>query len=227
MAQPRVFAYIITTVGSNYELRGSVPWVKEGKVFFGPCKKKMRTHVREGDYIMGISPAGVGEQRRVLLWMRVGEKMAFAEAYQRGETDRLFRLARRNAIHIRPKRGVGHVDGDPDTYDHIPHATHSTDWRTDIKGKRDVFFTGENCSWVAGKGGPVVTEELVDLLREGIPWRGHATVRNPLTENPRGKHALLTWSAARRVIEWIPEPTKRLLSSSSKARCCQRKCSCE
>jgi len=227
MSDARVFAYIIATVGPNYELRGSVPWVKQGKVFFGPCKKNMRPYVREGDYIMGISPAGVGEQRRVLLWMRVGEKMTFAGAYQRGETDRLFRLARRNAIHIRPKRGVGRLDGDPDMYEHIPHAPHSSDWRTDIKGKRDVFFTGENGSWIAGKDGPQVTEKLVELLREGITWRGHATLRNPLTENPRGKHALLTGNAARRVIDWVPEPTKRLLSSPLRPTCCQRKCSCE
>src|SRR5258708_22451809 len=34
-------------------------------------------------------------------------------------------------IHVRPKRGVDHVDGNPDTYEHIPRADHSTDWRTD------------------------------------------------------------------------------------------------
>ncbi len=81
----RVFAYIISTVGPDYRLIGSVPWVKEGKVFFGPCKKNMRPEVEEGDYIMGISPAGVGRQRRVLLWMRVDKKMTFASAYQRGD----------------------------------------------------------------------------------------------------------------------------------------------
>jgi hypothetical protein len=224
---PRVFAYIIRTVGANYKLTGSVPWVKEGKVFFGPCKKRMRPYVKKGDYVMGISPSGVGEQRRVLLWMRVGEKMTFADAYQRGETDRLFRLARRNAIHVRPRRGTHHVDGVPETYEHIPNADHSSDWRTDIEGERDAFFVGENGSWVAGYGGPVVTQELVDLLRTGVTWKGDATLQNPLTENPRGKHALLKGNAARRVIEWVRKPAKRLLSSPSTASRCHRKCSCE
>lgn len=227
MSTQRVFAYIIASVGPNYKLRGTVPWVKEGKVFFEPCKKNMRPKVQEGDYIMGISPAGVGEHRRVLLWMRVEEKMTFADAYQRGETDRHFRLARRNAIHVRPRRGVDHVHGIPETYEHIPHADHSSDWRTDIEGERDAFFIGDSGSWVAGYGGPVVTQEAVELLREGITWKGNATLQNPLTENPRGKHALLSGSAARRIIEWVPEPTKRLLSSPSTASNCRRRCSCE
>jgi hypothetical protein len=224
---PRVFAYIISTVGPDYRLIGSVPWVKEGKVFFGPCKKRMRPDVKKGDYIMGISPAGVGKQRRVLLWMRAAQPMTFAKAYERGETDRLFRLVRGNAIHVRPKKGIHHLAGNADTYEHIPHATHSSAWRKDIDRKRDAFLVGMRGSWAAGPGGPVVTEELVELLREGVTWKGHSTVQNPLTENPRGKHALLTGNAARRVIDWVPEPTKRLLSSSSRTICCRRNCSCE
>ncbi len=227
MSQPRVFAYIIASVGPNYKLRGTVPWVKKGKVFFGPCKKRMRPGVKNGDYIMGISPAGVGEQRRGLLWMRAEEPMTFAQAYERGETDRLFRLARGNAIHVRPKKGIHNNAGNPDTYEHIPHATHSSDWRTDIDGNRDAFLVGITGSWAAGEHGPLVTEELVDLLRQGITWRGHANIQNPLTESPRGKHALLVGNAARRVIEWVPEPTKPLISSPSRTTCCHRKCSCE
>jgi hypothetical protein len=226
MGDSRVFAYIIASVGPRYKLRGTVPWVKEGTVFFGPCKKKMRPEMKEGDYVMGISPAGVGEHRRVLLWMRVHKKMTFAKAYELGGMDRLFRLARGNAIHVRPKKGIDRVAGNPNTYEHIPHATHSSDWKTDIKGKRDAFFVGDKNSWAAESGGPVVTEELVELLREGIPWRGNPTIENPLTENARGKHALLTGEAARRVIEWVPEPSKRLLSSRSRIKC-GRHCSCE
>jgi hypothetical protein len=226
MRDSRVFAYIIASVGPRYKLRGTVPWVKEGTVFFGPCKKKMRPQMKEGDYVLGISPAGVGERRRVLLWMRVHGGMTFAEAYRRGETDRLFRLARGNAIHVRPKRGIDHVPGNPDTYEHIPHSTHSSDWRTDIQGKRDAFFVGDKDSWAAEAGGPVVTDGLVELLRDEIKWRGKPTIQNPLTENARGKHVLLTGEAARRVIEWVPEPSKRLFSSRSRTRC-GRRCSCE
>jgi hypothetical protein len=225
MSKPRVFAYVIASVGPNYKLRGTVPWVKEGTVFFGPCKKNMRPGMRVGDYVMGISPAGVGKQRRVLLWMHIAEAMTFAQAYNRGETDRLFRFARGNAIHVRPKKGVNHVEGDPDTYEHIPRATHSSDWRTDIRGKRDTFFFGDKDSWAAESGGPVVTQELVELLREGIKWRGKPTIQNPLTENARGKHALLTGEFALSVIHWLPRPRKRLFSSRSRIRC-GRHCSC-
>jgi hypothetical protein len=223
---PRVFAYIIRTVGANYKLTGSVPWVKEGTVFFGPCKKRMRPYVKKGDYIMGISPAGVGQSRRVLLWMRVEKPMTFAEAYERGESDRLFRLARGNAIHVRPKKGIDHVAGNAGAYEHIPHAPHSSHWQSDIEGKKDAFLVGLRGSWVAGRDAPVVTEELVELLREGIKW-GNPTLQNPLTEHARGKHALLTGIAAHRLIKWVPEPNKRLHSSPSNATRCRRKCSCE
>src|ERR1035438_3541305 len=110
---PRVFVYIITTVDAHYHVkRGCVPWVAEEKVFLGPCKMFMRPEVKKGDYIMGISPAG--RTRRVLLWMHVDRPMTFADAYQRGDSDRLFRLARGNAIHVRPKEVGEHVRGNPD-----------------------------------------------------------------------------------------------------------------
>ena len=102
---PRVFAYIISTVEQGCRLNGSVPWVTSGRVFFGPCKKRMRPLVEKGDYIMGLSPASVG-RRRVLLWMKVAEKMTFADAYARGKTDKLFRALRGCAIHVRPAKGV-------------------------------------------------------------------------------------------------------------------------
>jgi hypothetical protein len=226
MPRTRVFAYIIATVGLNYRLRGTVPWVKEGQVFFGPCKKRMRPEMKPGDHVIGISPAGVGKKRRVLLWMRISERMTFAQAYERGETERLFRLARGNAIHVRPRKGVDAVMGDPDSYEHIPHATHSSDWKADIRGERDAFFVGDKNSWAAEDGGPAVTQELVELLREGITWKGNPTIQNPSTENARGKHALLTGKAAGRVIQWVHQPQKRLRSSRSRARC-GRRCSCE
>lgn len=226
MVRPRIFAYIISTVGPGFRLIGSVPWIKEGKVFFGPCKKRMRPEIREEDYIMGLSPAGIGTERRVLLWMRVEKTMTFAQAYARGDSTRVFRLARGHAIHVRPKSGVEHIPGDPNSYEHIPGAPHSSDWETDIKGSRDVFISGADGSWVAGKEGPIVTAELVELLRAGITWRGTPTIQNPLTKNPRGKHALLIGDSARRIISWVREPDRRILSSSSRTTC-QRECSCE
>lgn len=226
VAKPRVFAYVVTTVGRDYKLRGSVPWVVEGKVFFGPCKKKMRPEMKPGDYVMGISPAGVGSHRRVLLWMHIAAAMTFAQAYQRGKDDKLFRFARGNAIHVRPKRGSGEPRGDPGKYEHIPHAPHSSDWRTDIKGKRDVIFVGDSHSWAAEKGGPRVTEELVALLRVGIKWKGKPTIHNPLTENARGKHVLLIGKGANQVIQWVSEPSNRVLNSGSRTSC-HRHCSCE
>lgn len=224
---PRVFAYIIRTVGAGYRLKGAVPWFSGGKIFFGACKKRMRPDVEPGDYIMGISGAGAGRPRRVLLWMKVDKRMTFKEAYERGETDKVFRDVRGTAIHVRPRNVPLHQPGDPGCYEHIHGAPHSDEWQTDLKGKRDVFLTGARGSWVAAKKGPEVTEVLVDLLRDGIKWKGNATVTHPLTENARGKHALLVGATARQIILWVPRvqtpPESNLVSRNA----CARKCSCE
>jgi hypothetical protein len=224
---PRVFAYIIATVLPDYRLNGCVPWVSQDRVFFGPCKKRMRPQLKPGDYIMGISPSGIGKQRRVLIWMQVSEKMTFAEAYLRGNTDRLFRAARGHAIHVRPKEESNLKRGNTASYEHITDAPHAHKWRKDIKGKRDVFLVGSRKSWVAGVNGPEVTGELIELLQKGVNW-GKATVKNPLTQNARGKHAVLSGRDARRVLDWVPRVSKRVQNSEPATRSvCVRSCSCD
>ncbi|MBI4479121.1 MAG: hypothetical protein HY651_03770 [Acidobacteria bacterium] len=224
---PSVFAYIISTVGKNYQLTGCVPWVTQGKVFFGPCKKKMRPLVRPGDYVMGISPAGIGEQRRVLLWMEVAERMTFAEAYERGRKDKYFLAARRHAIHVRPRKDVKFEPGNPLCYEHIPNAPHRNKWSDDLKGNRDVFLVGAKGSWVAQESGPSVDQELFEMLQEGIRW-GRASLQNPLTENPRGKHAHVMGETVQEILSWLPKMKKTVLSSDLRNRTvCIAKCPCD
>ena len=95
---PRVFAYIIRTVGPGYRLNGSVPWVSHGRVFFGPCK-------------------GGGLPRRILLWMTVAERLTFKQAYERGRTDKVFRAIRGKAIHVRPRKNGVYSPGVPEFYE--------------------------------------------------------------------------------------------------------------
>jgi hypothetical protein len=120
---------------------GAVPWVSSGRVFFGACKKRMRPHVKPGDYVMGIS--GAGHPRRVLLWMKVDETMTFKEAYDRGKTDRVYRDLRGTAIHVRPLDIALYLAANPDCYEHIPGAPHESDWPSDLRGTRDVFLLAE------------------------------------------------------------------------------------
>jgi|SRR5579862_6777633 len=224
---PSVFAYIVTTVGPGYKLRGVVPWVSAGKVFFGPCKKRMRPHLKPGDYVMGISGSGAGHPRRVLLWMRVDERMTFKEAYNRGEKDKVFRALRGTAIHVRPLEVTVHVAGDPNCYEHIPGAPHEDEWKSDLKGKRDVFLKGGADSWVAEADGPKVTQRLIELLKEGITWKGLTTLENPLTKNARGKHACVTGRGANQIISWVPQISMQSVSAEHLCSACARKCSCE
>lgn len=224
--KPRVFAYIISTVSHGYRLVGCVPWVTNGRVFFGPCKKRMRPLVRPRDYIMGISPASVGK-RRVLLWMKVAETMTFADAFERGRHDKIFRALRAHAIHVRPARGVPFQEGDPFAYEHIPGAPHPQKWRSDIQGKRDTFLVGAIGSWVAEGHAPAVDRRLVALLQDGLR-NDLATLQNPLGRNPRGKHALIAGAAARAIISWVPRMKKTVQFSDLKARTvCAHKCTCD
>lgn len=226
-ASPSVFIYVIRTVGPGYKLKGAVPWVFVGRVFFGACKKRMRPHVKPGDYVMGISGSDAGHPRRVLLWMKVDERMTFKEAFERGQKEKSFHALRGTAIHVRPLDVEGHLAGDPNCYEHIQGAPHADEWRSDLKGNRDVFLTGGKESWVAEANGPPVTETLIELLKEGITWRGLATLENPLTENARGKHVHLTGHAADQIISWVPHVSMHSKSSKHQHSACGRKCSCE
>lgn len=221
----RIFAYIISTVDSRYRLTGFVPYVQDGKVFFGPCKRRMRPYVREGDYIMGISGSSAPLPRRIILWMNVGEPpMKFEEAWSRGEVDATFRKLRGGAIHIRPVKGAEGMPS-PDCYEHIPGAPHEDDWKSDVRGNRDVFLAGASGSWVAEANGPEVTRELVEILRAGIDWNGCATVENPLTENAIGKHVVLTGPLAQQVILSMPKRATTTLAGKRSA--CETRCGCE
>ncbi len=174
---------------------------------------------------MGISPAGIGKHRRILLWMRVAEAMSFADAFDRGEHgDSAFKAARPRAIHVEPRDLRHFVRGNPDSYKHIKNGTHgkNNEWRRDIIGSRDVMFIGDRSSWIAEGNGPTVTEEILALIKPGIWWKGSPTIKNPLTENARGKHARLENQDAQRVIRWIlrhiPKQENRA-SGSRTGRC--------
>jgi hypothetical protein len=185
----------------------------------------MRPEVKPGDYIMGISGSGGGLPRRILLWMSVAESLTFKQAYERGRTDKVFRAIRGKAIHVRPRKNGVYSPGVPESYEHIPHAPHSDDWRADIRGDRDVFLVGGKDSWVSEREGPEITEQIVELLSEGITWKGHATTRNPLTENAVGKHAVVTGNIAQQIISRMPRVLTPLRFSSPRIACAHT-CSC-
>jgi hypothetical protein len=225
-SQPqRLFAYIIRAVNSQYGVTGCVPCVEDGRVFFGPCKRLMRPEVLEGDYVMGISGSAAPKPRRVLLWMRVRERLTFREAWERGEIDPTFRKLRGGALHIRPKQGAD-ILASPECYVHLPGSPHWDDWERDVSGDRDVFLVGDSKSWLVTANGPEVTLELVDCLQSGITWKGQATVKNPLTKNARGKHVLLTGKAANQAIRWMPRLKTDAKTGRNKSAC-KRSCSCE
>jgi len=142
-------------------------------------------------------------------------------------SNKFFRAARGHAIHVRPKRETNFKSGKTASYEHIADAPHGNKWCNDIRGKRDVFLVGSKVSWVAAENGPKVTRELIELLQKGINW-GRATVKNPLTQNARGKHAVLTGADAQRVTDWVPRVSHPVRHSDPAIRSvCVRSGSCD
>jgi hypothetical protein len=157
--------------------------------------------------------------------MHVFKTMTFGAAYELGKTDIVFKSIRRGAIHVRPAKDVKFLPGVPESYEHIPNAGHAHDWASDLRGDRDVFLVGGKDSWIVEAEGPEVTQELVELLKEGISWAGNATLKNPLTQNAIGKHVLLTGGTAKKVISWVPRVRNPLQFSRRRTKCV-RTCSC-
>lgn len=150
--------------------------------------------------------------------------MRFVDAWKRGKSDATFRKLRGKAIHIRPLKDAEGLSS-PDCYEHISGAQHDADWRSDVSGNRDVFLVGASGSWIAEEDSPEVTQELVEALRVGIDWKGHATIDNPLTENARGRHVLLTGAVAQGVI--VSMPKRRTVSAKGAKSGCQHECHCK
>jgi hypothetical protein len=161
------FIYVVTSVGRDYEQPTfrSVPTVFEGSLYFGPCKRRMRPRMQEGDFVFGIS-SSTTFPRRVVFATQISERLTFGQAYAgypklRGPN---------GPIHVRPARmncGESFPDSD---YEHIPGAMHPEDWRSDIRTPdHDAFFVCQGGRsalgpWL-GATGPAIKGEILAFLQ--------------------------------------------------------------
>jgi hypothetical protein len=97
------FVYIVRTA-RNYQQPdfACVPTSFRNRLYFGPCKRRMRPKMREGDYAFRVSPSGVA-QRRFLYCAQIEECITYRDAYDRFPDLR----GPTGPIHVRPINGSG------------------------------------------------------------------------------------------------------------------------
>jgi hypothetical protein len=209
------FIYVVRSVGPGYQQPSlqQVPTWFDNRIYFGPCKIPMRPRMKEGDYIFGISPSGVGP-RRLIFAARIARKLTYGKAYQ--EFPRL--RGPLGPIHVRPTTSPGL--GFPHShYEHIPGANHpGGDWVNDLRTPElDAFFECEPAGPILGRwlgsGGPILSPKILAFLRTCAVYgkTGHlglnssATVTAPVRYGHLYTGLHLETSVPRQLLQLISE----------------------
>ncbi|HEU4384849.1 MAG TPA: hypothetical protein VFR85_15290 [Anaeromyxobacteraceae bacterium] len=143
-----VYLYIMAASTDPDVCERSVPFaIDEQEIFFGPCKKNLRSDLRkrflsqgarsviptERIYLVGLNGGNAQRVRKVLWAGRVKKLMTFENAYDglKGERYQFMRERPATPMHLVPIRESGSLIG----YQHVGKL-HSADWILDIAGRR-------------------------------------------------------------------------------------------
>ena len=163
---PTGFIYIVETVRRDYQQSSprDVPTIRDGTIYFGPCKVPIRRKMDEGDYLFGIS-SSKSSPRRIVYTAKVLKKMTFADAYRQFPKLR----GPDGPIHVRPVSEP--LARFPERcYAHIAGSIHADRWCNDLRTQDlDAFFVcepQEACvgRWL-GRLGPIIGGEILEFLR--------------------------------------------------------------
>lgn len=159
------FIYVVTTITKEYiqEKFRNVPTEWGDRLYFGPCKRRMRPKMKCGDYVFGISKSKP-HPRRILFAANIEECITFKEAYEcfpdlQGPG---------GPIHVCPIQGTGSFPASH--YKHIPGSEHETDWQRDLLNpEKDAFFVcSKRDDWQGrwlGVHGPKIDYEILSFLK--------------------------------------------------------------
>ena len=115
----RVWMYVLASSPDPDQILCPIPYrVDERAIFFGPCKRRIREHLRSeylgqgvtyakrsnGPFIVGVNGSNPQRIRKVVFAGRVCEVMTFAEAHRRLRGERFWELRehRSSPLHVRP-----------------------------------------------------------------------------------------------------------------------------
>ena len=198
----------------------------KGRIFFGPCKKEMRSKIKDSInknpsksfYIVGLSNAKF-KPRRIVYFMEIERKITFREAYYD------YPKLRGTGVHIKPTDEPNeytiHHYGKKDVkfkYKHLgicrncKSAPHPNNWVKDIAGEKlnykklglDCCFVGSKNSVYFGNKNVKISEAFCKDLKNGNLFKGEldeelVDVNKPIP-NPRGNHIELKRKSASKLL---------------------------
>jgi hypothetical protein len=143
-----VWLYVVGASKDPDNVRCMVPWrVDEGLIFFGPCMKRIREHlrklflnegishsqVRDDFFIVGVNGVNKEKIRKIVWAGRLSEVMTFAEADSRLGGDQFLKLREHpcSPLHVRPVDEGGKLVG----YEHASELHKNGEWVTDLVSK--------------------------------------------------------------------------------------------
>ncbi len=147
---PVAYLYVVGASSDPNHVECCVPWrIDDREIFFGPCKKRLREHLKRtvlGDrdevrpvpavYLVGFnalpSPAGpravvwAGEIRRAMTFARAADSFV-------GQRYRPMLAAQGSPLNVLPVRGA---EGELLGYEFRPNGDHPNDWPADLAVNR-------------------------------------------------------------------------------------------
>jgi len=198
----------------------------KGRIFFGPCKKEMRSEIKDSInknpsksfYIVGLSNSNF-KPRRIVYFMEIERETTFREAYND------YPKLRGTGVHIKPTEKPNeytiHHRGKKDVkfkYKHLgvclngKSAPHPNNWVKDIAGEKltykklgsDCCFVGSKNSVFFGNKNVKISEAFCKDLKNGNLFKGEldeelVDVNKPIP-NPRGNHLVLKRKSASKLL---------------------------
>jgi len=248
----QIYIYIMNSIknlNGNLFHYGSVPWPHwwnkkayyskekserlkyqkpgKGKIFFGPCKKEMRSEIRDNIdnnpsrpiYIVGLSNANF-KPRRIVYYMEIERKTTFRDAYNE------YPMLRGTGVHIKPtktpveytfnyygKKYVNLKYKHLGVFQNCKKAPHTNEWVKDIAGEQlnykklgpDCCFLGSRNSVFFGNKKFKIDEEFCKKLKNGNLYRGDLNKKSVNVDKPiptpRGNHLVLKRKIASELLE--------------------------
>jgi hypothetical protein len=194
MTMPEVLVYSLGASSNPDRVCCEVPWrVDDDHIFFGPCKKRIREHLRKrflgpdrshtkvtADlFLVGVNRGNKEKNRKVVWAGKLSEVMTFAEAHSHLKGDRFHKLRnhRKSPLHVRSLEEGGKLIG----YEHISELHKDGEWVADLVSKseqskclhKDPKLTlkrGKNPWQVFDRDCCMLLENLFFALGQGIEF---------------------------------------------------------